>query len=80
LISYREEREKLNVWVAWLNLENLHGSPPDEAVMRLFQRALPQTDPKKLYLSLLTILERSGRVSKGPFSVATFPIPHRFAL
>ena len=60
--SCREEREKLNVWVAWLNLENLHGSPPDEAVMKLFQRALPHTDAKKLYLALLTILERTSKV------------------
>ncbi|BDA47226.1 probable protein RRP5 homolog [Coccomyxa sp. Obi] len=60
-INFREEREKLNVWVAWLNLENLHGSPPDEAVMKLFQRALPHTDSKKLYLALLTILERTSK-------------------
>ena len=52
----REEREKLNVWVAYLNLENTYGSPPDEAVMKLFQRALQHADQKKLYLALLTIL------------------------
>ncbi len=52
----------MNVWVAWLNLENLHGSPPEEALMALFQRALQQTDQKKLYLALLTILESSGKV------------------
>lgn len=27
-INYREEGEKFNVWVAYLNLENLHGNPP----------------------------------------------------
>jgi rRNA biogenesis protein RRP5 len=40
-ISYREEGEKFNVWVAWLNLENAYGSPdPAAAVMALFNRAL----------------------------------------
>ena len=58
----REEREKLNVWVAYLNLENTYGSPPDEAVMKLFQRALQHVDQKKLYLALLTILESTKKV------------------
>lgn len=40
-IHYREEGEKFNVWVAWLNLENAYGAPdPAEAVMALFRRAL----------------------------------------
>ena len=59
----REEREKLNVWVAYLNLENTYGSPPDEAVMKLLQRALQHVDQKKLYLALLTILESTQKVS-----------------
>ena len=58
----REEREKLNVWVAYLNLENTFGQPPDEAVMKLFQRALQHVDQKKLYLALLAILDSSKKV------------------
>lgn len=59
----REEREKFNVWVAWLNLESMHGTPePDQALMALFQRALQHCDQKKLYLALLGILERLGKV------------------
>ncbi len=50
----REEGEKFNVWVAWLNLEAAKGAPsPGEAVSALFQRALQYTEPKKLYLALL---------------------------
>jgi rRNA biogenesis protein RRP5 len=61
-ISYREESEKLNVWVAYLNLENMHGSPdPKEAVLTLFRRALAFTDQKKLHLALLGIYERTGQ-------------------
>ena len=62
LCAYREEREKLNMWVAYLNLENTYGQPPDEAVMKLFQRALQHVDQKKLYLALLAILESSKKV------------------
>eukprot|EP00955_Chlamydomonas_euryale_P005991 64005-Chlamydomonas_euryale.AAC.1 len=37
-IHYREEQEKFNVWVAWLNMENVYGAPtPEEAVAQLFQ-------------------------------------------
>eukprot|EP00850_Spirogloea_muscicola_P003615 SM000014S00403 [mRNA] locus=s14:1118681:1131628:- [translate_table: standard] len=31
-INYREEGEKLNVWIAYLNLENMYGSPPQASV------------------------------------------------
>ena len=49
------------MWVAYLNLENTYGQPPDEAVMKLFQRALQHVDQKKLYLALLAILESSKK-------------------
>ena len=59
----REEGEKFNIWQAWLNLENMYGSPtPDEAVTRLFQKALPYCNAKKLYIALLDILERTNKV------------------
>jgi len=61
-IHYRQEDEKFNVWVAWLNLENVYGSPdPAAALMALFNRALQYTDQKKLYIALLGILQRAGR-------------------
>lgn len=28
-INIREESEKLNIWVAFFNLENEHGNPPE---------------------------------------------------
>ena len=60
--SYREEDEKFNIWQARLNLEMQYGQPPEEALMKLFQRALSYTNQKKLYLALITILERSDKV------------------
>lgn len=60
-INFREEQEKLNVWVAYLNLENQFGNPLEEAVGKLFLRAIAYNNPKKLHLALLGILEGSKR-------------------
>ncbi|CAL9220483.1 unnamed protein product [Arabidopsis halleri] len=58
-INIREEEEKLNIWVAYFNLENEHGSPPEEAVKKVFERARQYCDPKKVYLALLGVYERT---------------------
>ncbi|XP_020532096.1 rRNA biogenesis protein RRP5 [Amborella trichopoda] len=58
-IDIREEAEKLNVWVAYFNLENTHGKPPEEAVRKIFERALQYCDPEKLHLALLGMYERT---------------------
>ncbi|XP_066389622.1 rRNA biogenesis protein RRP5-like [Miscanthus floridulus] len=55
----REEEEKLNVWVAYFNLENEYGGPREDAVKKVFQRALQYCDPKKLHLALLAMYERT---------------------
>ncbi|XP_057768681.1 rRNA biogenesis protein RRP5 isoform X2 [Salvia miltiorrhiza] len=58
-INIREESEKLNVWVAYFNLENEYGNPPEEAVSKIFERALQYCDPKKVNLALLGMYERT---------------------
>lgn len=58
-INPREEEEKLNVWVAYFNLENEYGSPREDAVKKVFQRALQYCDHKKLHLALLGMYERT---------------------
>ncbi|OMO51868.1 hypothetical protein CCACVL1_29542 [Corchorus capsularis] len=58
-INIREENEKLNIWVAYFNLENQYGNPPEEAVQKVFQRALQYCDPKKVHLALLGMYERT---------------------
>lgn len=45
----REEGEKFNVWVAYLNMENVYGS--EEATLSLLSRALAHTDARKMYLA-----------------------------
>jgi rRNA biogenesis protein RRP5 len=61
-ISYREQREQLNVWVAWMNLEAAYGEEPrDAAVGRVFAAACKQSDHKALHLALVGTHQRAGR-------------------
>ncbi|KAL5495001.1 RRP5 [Sanghuangporus weigelae] len=62
-ISIREEREKLNVWIALLNLENTYGT--EESLEALFKDAARHNDAKTVYLRLANILDQSGKVEKA---------------
>ncbi|GAA5986306.1 hypothetical protein JCM10908_003698 [Rhodotorula pacifica] len=58
-INFREEQEKLNVWVALLNLENSYG---DETTLEeVFKEAAQHNDAKTIYLRLVDIYERTGK-------------------
>ncbi|KAI9219327.1 hypothetical protein BC828DRAFT_406796 [Blastocladiella britannica] len=59
VIHYREEQEKLNVWVAWLNLENQFGDR--SSLETLFKRAVQYNDPRTVYQHLVDIYARSGK-------------------
>ncbi|XP_068709241.1 protein RRP5 homolog [Montipora foliosa] len=59
-ISFREEQEKLNVWVALMNLENLYGT--QESLMKVFERALQQNEPKKVFFQLIGIYTRTDKM------------------
>ncbi|XP_075475076.1 rRNA biogenesis protein RRP5-like isoform X2 [Primulina tabacum] len=58
-INIREESEKLSIWVAYFNLENEYGNPPEDAVMKIFQKALQYCDLKKVHLALLGMYQRT---------------------
>lgn len=58
-ISFREEGEKLNVWVALLNLENAYGD--DSTLEDTFKDAAQANDAKTVHLKLIDIYERSGK-------------------
>ncbi|XP_038881067.1 rRNA biogenesis protein RRP5 isoform X2 [Benincasa hispida] len=61
-INIREENEKLNIWLAYFNLENEYGNPKEDAVTKIFQRALQCNDPKKVHLALLGMYERTEQL------------------
>ncbi|KAL8150493.1 hypothetical protein V2J09_020301 [Rumex salicifolius] len=60
-INIRNEAEKQNIWVAFLNLENEYGNPREQSVMKVFNRAIQQCDPLKLHLELLGLYERTDQ-------------------
>ncbi|KAI0027317.1 nucleic acid-binding protein [Vararia minispora EC-137] len=58
-ISFREEQERLNVWIALLNLENVYGT--DESLDTTFKDAARHCDSKTVHLRLATIFEQSEK-------------------
>lgn len=56
---FREEQEKLNVWVALLNLENMYGT--EEALMKVFERAIQYNEPLKVFQQLADIYTGSEK-------------------
>lgn len=59
IISFREEQEKMNVWVAMMNLENTFGTA--DSLDAIFKRAVQVCEPKKVHLQLVKIYERSKK-------------------
>lgn len=60
-LGCREEQEKLNVWVAWMNLENLYST--QSSLMAVFQDAVQQNEPLEVYFRLVAIYEKSDKFS-----------------
>ena len=53
------ESEALNVWIAFLNLENTYGS--DESLDAVFKRACEHNDAEEIYTRLTSIYIQSGK-------------------
>lgn len=62
-ICFREEQEKLNVWVALLNLENLYGT--EESLKKVFERAQQFCEPMPVYQQLADIYAKSEKTQKA---------------
>ncbi|EPQ61392.1 hypothetical protein GLOTRDRAFT_124234 [Gloeophyllum trabeum ATCC 11539] len=58
-INFREEAEKLNIWMALLNLENVYGT--DESLENTFKEAARSSDSKTVHLRLAAIFDESGK-------------------
>lgn len=70
MINIREEQEKLNVWIALMNLESTYGS--DESLEALFKDASRHNDSKTVHLKLAAIFDQAEK-----FEVRDLPT-HRF--
>ncbi|KAK5059685.1 hypothetical protein LTR84_009568 [Exophiala bonariae] len=62
-IGLGQEAEKLNVWIALLNLENAYGD--DESIDAIFKRACEYNDPQDIYSRLASIYIQSGKRDKA---------------
>lgn len=62
-ISFREEQEKLNVWVAMLNLENMYGTP--DSLQKIFERATQYCEPLPVYQQLADIYANSDKIKEA---------------
>ncbi|ETO27551.1 rRNA biogenesis protein [Reticulomyxa filosa] len=51
-----EERERLNIWIAWMNLEYMYGT--EETLLKIFKSACKNCDEKDCYLKFVEILSR----------------------
>jgi rRNA biogenesis protein RRP5 len=58
-INIREETEKMNVWIALLNLEVAYGS--DDTVDEVFKRACQYNDAQEIHEKLASIYIQSGK-------------------
>ncbi|XP_068113609.1 protein RRP5 homolog isoform X2 [Hyperolius riggenbachi] len=62
-IYFREEQEKLNVWVAMLNMENTYGT--EETLLKTFERACQYNDPLKAFHHLVDIYIKSEKFKEA---------------
>ncbi len=62
-IHIREEEEKMNVWIALLNLENAYGN--DESIEDVFKRACQYNDTQEMHERLASIYIDSGKHEVG---------------
>lgn len=58
-ITIGQDAEKLNIWVAMLNLENTYGD--DDTLEELFKRACQYNDTQEVYERLTSIYIQSGK-------------------
>jgi rRNA biogenesis protein RRP5 len=56
-IALREEQEKFNIWIAYLNVENMYGSA--ESLKKVFARAVQYCDAERVYFQMAHIYEQT---------------------
>jgi rRNA biogenesis protein RRP5 len=62
-INYREEEERLNIWIAMLNLESMFGT--DDSFDKLFAQAIQTNDAKQVFLRTTDALESAEKFQKA---------------
>jgi rRNA biogenesis protein RRP5 len=76
-INFREEKERLNVWTALLNMENLYGTP--ETMKAAFNEALQTNDQLSVFRKTIDIYEQSNKLDVSFPKSYVFESSTRFA-
>jgi rRNA biogenesis protein RRP5 len=71
-INIREETEKMNVWIALLNLEVAYGTV--DTVEEVFKRACQYNDAQEIHEKLASIYIQSGKHDVRPIPYKIFPL------
>merc|ERR1712166_1396192 len=62
-ISVREEQQRLNVWIAKMNLENAYGTV--QSLAECFDLAQKMNDSLKVHQHMASIYDRSGKTDEA---------------
>jgi rRNA biogenesis protein RRP5 len=62
-ISFREQDEKFNVWIAWINAENTYGT--EESTEDVFRKAMAQSSQSKILKTVLDVYELTGKLERA---------------
>ncbi|CEJ58262.1 Putative Function: RRP5 is required for formation of both 18S and 5. 8S rRNA in yeast [Penicillium brasilianum] len=62
-ITMGQDSEKLNIWIALLNLENTYGN--DDSLEEVFKRACQYNEPQEMYERMISIYIQSGKNEKA---------------
>jgi rRNA biogenesis protein RRP5 len=53
VVNYKNERDRLNIWNSYINLEFNFGT--EQTLLTTFKKALENNNPKKIYLHLIDL-------------------------
>ncbi|CAM9431765.1 unnamed protein product [Chrysoparadoxa australica] len=67
-IIFREEQERLNMWVALLNLEHQYGTPAE--LQKTFESACESSHPKRVHLKMCELHERADEPKEAEAAYA----------
>ncbi|KAJ5558964.1 hypothetical protein N7461_002936 [Penicillium sp. DV-2018c] len=62
-ITMGQDAEKLNIWIAMLNMENTYGD--DDSLEEVFKRACQYNEPQEIYERMISIYIQSGKNQKA---------------
>jgi rRNA biogenesis protein RRP5 len=72
-ITMGQDAEKLNIWVALLNMENTYGD--DDSLEEVFKRACQYNEPQEIYERMISIYIQSGK-NQVCFYFSSLSSPH----